>query len=97
MGIVFADGVAADKDGVALRSDLVNPVARMGSGDPGAMSGGGSDFAVQSHGIFQDAEGTLIQNSVNEGFVEGSAGFFFNADGDGNTMRSDFFDSAACD
>lgn len=97
VGVVLADGVAADDDGVAGAAQLVDGTAGVGAGDPSAMTGGGGNFAVEGHGIFPDAEGALVVDAVDKSFVELLAGGFFDAGGDGDSGLAQALNAAAGD
>lgn len=97
VGVIFADGVAANDDGVAGGAELVDAIAGFRLSNPLAMAAGGGDLPIEGHCVFEDAEGLLMHHSVDEGFIEALAGFFFNADCYFDARIAEGLDAAACD
>jgi len=75
--IVLADGIAANNNGIGAGPQVMNSLPGKGTGNPSAVAGGGCDFAIQGHGIFEDAKGLLVAHPMYKGFVENLAGSFF--------------------
>jgi len=75
--IVLADGVAPNNNGIGAGPQMMNSLPGNRTGNPSAVAGGGCDFAIQGHGIFEDAKGLLVVHPMHKGLIENLAGSFF--------------------
>lgn len=73
MGIIMADRLTADEDGVAFMAELVGDFAGSGAGNPPVVAAAGRDFSVEAEGDFRRNPRAAGHDPMIEGAVEMAA------------------------
>ena len=70
VGIILTDSATADDNRITGRSQLMDYLARSGASNPSAMTASSGNFAIESHGIFEDTEGFFSGDAMDKTLIE---------------------------